>query len=124
MMHLERYCPPKAAATSLRKKLDINCGDVLASSVDKTAGEILKTGLQYLPVPKHHAGDFVTDKGFGGSSKIERVVGTYGKGHDEQSQWGICLLKKPAEKGGRAGEEKTIERFSSQRNLILNPKVN
>ena len=50
--------PPRGSITTLLKKPDINRSDVPAPRGDKTAGEMLKTGLQDLAhLRHHHAGD-------------------------------------------------------------------
>ena len=49
--------PPRGSITSLLKKPDINRSDVPAPRGDKSAGEMLKTGLQDLASLRHHVGD-------------------------------------------------------------------
>lgn len=49
--------PPRGAITTLLKKPDINRSDVPAPRGDKSAGEMLKTGLQDLAALRHHAGE-------------------------------------------------------------------
>ena len=53
--------PPRGTITSLLKKPDINRSDVPAPRGDKTAGEMLKTGLQDLAALRHHAGESVAE---------------------------------------------------------------
>ena len=48
--------PPRGSITTLLKKPDINRSDVPAPKGDKTAGDMLKTGLQDLAALRHHAG--------------------------------------------------------------------
>ena len=55
--------PPRGAITSLLKKPDINRSDVPEPRGDKTAGEMLKTGLQDLASLRHHVGDSAIEKG-------------------------------------------------------------
>ena len=55
--------PPRGAITSLLKKPDINRSDVPAPRGDKTAGEMLKTGLQDLASLRHHAGHSAAERG-------------------------------------------------------------
>lgn len=54
---------PRGAITSLLKKPDINRSDVPAPRGDKTAGDMLKTGLQDLAALGHHAGEHAAEKG-------------------------------------------------------------
>ena len=54
--------PPRGSITTLLKKPDINRSDVPAPRGDKTAGEMLKTGLQDLAHLRHHAGDSTHEK--------------------------------------------------------------
>ena len=62
---------PRGAITSLLKKPDINRSDVLAPRGDKTAGDMLKTGLADLATLGHHAADPAVEKeeAFVGSAK-------------------------------------------------------
>ena len=55
--------PPRGAITSLLKKPDIDRSDVPAPRGDKTAGEMLKTGLQDLASLGHHAGPSAAERG-------------------------------------------------------------
>ena len=54
--------PPRGSITTLLKKPDINRSDVPAPRGDKTAGEMLKTGLQDLASLRHHAGASAGEK--------------------------------------------------------------
>lgn len=54
--------PPRGSITTLLKKPDINRSDVPAPRGDKSAGEMLKTGLQDLAALRHHAGESVAEK--------------------------------------------------------------
>ena len=54
--------PPRGSITSLLKKPDINRSDVPAPRGDKTASQLLKTGLQDLASLRHHVGDAVAEE--------------------------------------------------------------
>ena len=57
-----RILPPRGSITTLLKKPDIDRSDVPAPRGDKTAGEMLKTGLQDLAALRHHAGNSTGEK--------------------------------------------------------------
>ena len=90
--------PPRGTITSLLKKPDINRSDVPAPRGDKTAGEMLKTGLQDLATLRHHANDTVFEKK---------------EGQFKETNEGIQGLEREMERLGGVAKD-TINRFSGE----------
>lgn len=90
--------PPRGAITTLLKKPDINRSDVPAPRGDKTAGEMLKTGLQDLATLRHRDGNEMAEKG-------EKYLGRGKEGFQE--------VEGEMERLGSVAEE-TIGRLSGE----------
>ena len=90
--------PPRGSITSLLKKPDINRSDVPAPRGDKTAGEMLKTGLQDLAALRRDAGKSVAE------TKEEFSKDAHG---------GLKGLESEMERLGHMAKD-TIERLSGE----------
>ncbi len=90
--------PPRGNITSLLKKPDIDRSDVPAPRGDKTAGEMLKTGLQDLAALRHHGGDAA------GEQKETRLG---------DASEGVKGLEREMEHLGGIAKD-TIDRFSGE----------
>ena len=98
--------PPRGAITSLLKKPDINRSDVPAPRGDKTAGEMLKTGLQDLASLRHHAGETLRHRA--GDYVVEKEETVLGSAKE-----GMKGVESEMERLGSVAKD-TIDRLSEE----------
>lgn len=100
--------PPRGAITSLLKKPDIDRSDVPAPRGDKTAGEMLKTGLQDLASLRHRDGN-ERGEGFVGGGK-EGFKGVEG----EMERLGSVAMDTIGRLSGEFGRERQLHGKNEQ----------